>query len=328
MRPSFSRRSDPVFDLLLGAAFAWVLIGSAGDLARPDAADDVQAARSEQGPTLESAYELMPPMLEPAQVTLPPDPAAAELQALVARGRHWRLETPRGPVHVWAPEGYDAATATTVVYVHGYHADADTVWRAHRLPEQFALSGVNALFVVPAAPTGKRDAIAWSSPAALLRTIKTELDLPLPAGRLAAIGHSGAYRTIIQWLGDARLDTVVLLDAAYVDVWPYRKWVAAGPKRRLINVSIDTIRWSDRLHRTLPSTVTIDGFPREITDELRAARILYIRSDIRHWPLVTDGVALPAMLRTLQATRVLEVEPPLGLPPGPERSALAERQAE
>ncbi|MBA3819424.1 MAG: hypothetical protein H0X17_11070 [Deltaproteobacteria bacterium] len=329
MRPSFSRGSDPVFDLLLGAAFAWVLIGSAGEVAQPPAvADDVQAARSQQGPTLESAYEPMPPALEPARVERPLDPATAELQALVVRGRHWRVETPRGPVHVWAPEGYDPVTATTVVYVHGYHADADTVWRTHRLPEQFALSGVNALFVVPEAPTGKHDAIAWSSPAALLRTIKGELDVSLPAGRLAAIGHSGAYRTIIQWLGDARLDTVVLLDAAYVDVWPYRTWVVAARKRRLINVSIDTIRWSDRLHRTLPSTVTVDGFPREITDGLRAARILYIRSDIGHWPLVTEGVALPAMVRALHATRVLDVEPPLGLPPGPERSALAERQAE
>src|SRR5438067_2434098 len=38
----------------------------------------------------------------------------------VAGGKHWRVKTDQGAVHVWVPEGYDRETAGTVIYVHGY----------------------------------------------------------------------------------------------------------------------------------------------------------------------------------------------------------------
>ncbi len=324
MRRLFSR----VFDVAVGAACALLVIGSAGSVEDPGTVEDLGtvdeavpptvAARSVLVPTLADVYagSTMPaPELRHVQHDAPGDPTAAWLASVVAAGRHERLETTRGPVHVWTPPGYEPATAITVVYVHGYHQDADTVWAEHRLPEQFALSGINALFVVPEAPVGKRDPIMWRSASAVLDEVKHALAEPLPR-KLAVIGHSGAYRTIIQWLADPRLDSVVLLDAAYVDVRPYRAWVVHSKRHRFLNVSIDTVRWSDRLHRTLPSSKIIDGFPREITDDLRAARILYIRSDIGHWPLVTEGVALPAMVRALHTVQVVEELPPLGLPPG------------
>ncbi|MBA3392719.1 MAG: hypothetical protein H0T89_08750 [Deltaproteobacteria bacterium] len=316
MRQLFSR----VFDVAVGAACALLVIGSAGTV--EDAVPPTMAARSILVPTLADVYAgstMSAPELRLVS-DAPVDPKAPWLATVVAAGRHARLETTRGPVHVFTPAGYTAATAMTIVYVHGYHQDADTVWAEHRLPEQFALSGINALFVVPEAPIGKRDAIAWRSASAVLGEVEQALAEPLPR-KVAVIGHSGAYRTIIQWLADRRVDSIVLLDAAYVDVRPYRAWVVRSKRHRFLNVSIDTVRWSDRLHRTLPSTKIIDGFPQEITDELRAARILYIRSDIGHWPLVTEGVALPAMVRALHGVQVLEELPPLGLPPEPAEPA-------
>ena len=71
------------------------------------------------------------PAAEPG-LPAPRQPDAA-LDELVQAGRHWRLATERGAIHVWTPAGYDAATAATVVFVHGYWIDADEAWTSYRL---------------------------------------------------------------------------------------------------------------------------------------------------------------------------------------------------
>src|SRR5262245_10916638 len=47
-------------------------------------------------------------------------PVDAVLDQRVGAGRHWRIHTSRGAIHVWIPADYDPATAATVVFVHGY----------------------------------------------------------------------------------------------------------------------------------------------------------------------------------------------------------------
>ena len=79
-------------------------------------------------------------------------PADAEAPPSLAGGEHVRIATKRGPVHVWRPAGYDPLTAGIVLYVHGYYTTSDKAWAEHRLAEQFAASGRNALFIVPRAP--------------------------------------------------------------------------------------------------------------------------------------------------------------------------------
>ena len=230
----------------------------------------------------------------------------------VRAGRHWRLDTARGAVHVWVPSGYDAATAATVVFVHGYWIGVDDAWDSYRLAQQFALSGINAMFIAPGAPSARWEPIAWPSIAELVRTVADQIEVAMPTARLVAVGHSGAYRTLALWLGNPKLDTVVLLDALYAD-YSVLPWLRLSAQHRLVNIVYETGRFSDYLHHQLPSTKRVDGLP---LDGLPDARILYVKTDAGHWELVTGGVALPLALRAIAVPAVASapLDLPLGLP--------------
>jgi hypothetical protein len=139
-------------------------------------------------------------------------------------------------------------------------------------------------------------------------------------GVTAAIGHSGAYRVLFSWMDYPGLDVIVAMDAMYGEVDTWREWLAGSPTRRFINVGDDTLRWTEELALELADeTLVLDRFPDdgELPAEAREARIVYVRSQIGHMPLVTDGVALPWALRLLPA-QILPGSPwrePLGLPP-------------
>ncbi len=242
----------------------------------------------------------------------PPTPAEQALNELVSAGRHWRIETERGPIHVWIPAGYDAETAATVVFVHGYFVDVDEAWTDYRLPQQFALSGINAMFIAAQAPMDKRAQLVWPSLNALVKTVKDAVDVTMPQKRLVAVGHSGAYRTLANWLPNETLDTVVLLDALYGE-YRFMPWVRENKQRRLVNIAYETNRFCDEMHRYLPSTVRVDGLPQ---DGFPDARILYAKTDVGHWQLVTDGVALPLALRAIGVDAVADAphDLPLGIP--------------
>lgn len=280
-------------------AIAWLAAAAA---ARPVHAD---AATSEIVAPL--------PAVETARPAEPPPAAARDvLDARVQAGRHWRLDTAHGAVHVWIPADYDAQAAATVVFVHGYWIGVDEAWESYRLAQQFALSGINAMFVVPEAPYAKWKPIAWPSLAELVRAVGAEVDVAMPAHRLVAVGHSGAYRTLAAWLANPSLDTVVLLDALYVE-YGLLPWLRGSDQHRLVNIVYETGRSSDYLHDRLPSTLRVDGLP---IDHLPDARVLYVRTDVGHWDLVTGGVALPLALRAIAVPSVASApDLPLGLPP-------------
>jgi hypothetical protein len=251
-------------------------------------------------------------VLEPPALTHALPPPLTSLAALARAGRTWRLDTAHGPVRVWIPAGYDAKTAAAVVFVHGYRTDVDAAWNDYLLPEQFALSGINAMFIVPEAPSNKHVRIAWPSLNALLATVTAGVDVPMPQQRLVAVGHSGAYRTLAAWLPNRRLDTVVLLDAVYGE-YSFAPWVRRSPDHRLVDIAYETGRFCDVMHRWLPSTVRVEGLPREGFPD---ARIVYAKTDVGHWQLVTDGIALPLALRAIGVGLVayIPLEHPLGLP--------------
>jgi hypothetical protein len=230
-------------------------------------------------------------------------------ESLVEDGKHWRLTTPHGAVHVWTPRRYRAKRATAIVYVHGYYVNVDESWEQYHLASQFAASGINAMFIACEAPSGGAEPVSWQSLQALLTTVETSIAQEMPQRRVVAVGHSGAYRTLLAWLDEKELDTVVLLDAAYGEIEQYRRWITADESHRLINVGdLSTREWTDQLHALLPDSVVLEHFP-SIEDglpkEASRARILYIKSTLGHFPLVTGGIALPMILQALRAPRVL-----------------------
>jgi len=230
------------------------------------------------------------------------------LSELVEGGRHWRFTTEHGPVHVWIPKGYDAKRAETIVYVHGYYVHVDDAWRNYKLETQFAGSAINAMFIAPEAPSTFGEPVAWESLAALLDSVERGIGQPWPKRRIVAIGHSAAFRTLLGWLDEPLIDTLVLVDAAYGEIEQYKDWLLASDHHRLIDIGDDTREWTDKLHADLPQTVVLDSFPsleEGIPRSAARARILYIKSSLGHFPLVTGGVALPMILRTLRAKRLV-----------------------
>jgi hypothetical protein len=215
-----------------------------------------------------------------------------------ADGTHWRFWTSRGPVHVWVPPAYDRATAQTVVFVHGYNTDVDTAWTEYQLEDQFARSGLNAMFVACAAPASLERPVMWASLSNLLHTVAAGIGEPLPDGDVVAVGHSAAYRTLVLWLANPALRTLVLLDATYGEADQFMAWTR-DPHHRLIDVASDTIPESNWLHAFLPGTKRIAGLPDDWTDDTRSARVLYVTTGVGHMPMITGGVALPLALRAL-----------------------------
>ena len=239
----------------------------------------------------------------------PPDSASIDgglvvpphaLTLAVAAGRHWRIDSPHGAVHVWIPAGYHADGAGLVAYVHGYYTDVDGAWRDYQLAEQWAMSGVNAMFVACEAPANNKAPVYWGSLSELMRTVQGGTGQPLPQGPVIAMGHSGAFRTLIPWLDDPRVDWVVMVDAAYAHIDPFVDWVKASPTHHLYFVGDDTIEWTEEMRRSLPGAVevdrfTFDGLPRDAL----AARVVYVRSQFAHMPIVTGGIALPSLVRAM-----------------------------
>jgi hypothetical protein len=235
----------------------------------------------------------------------PPEPLRFDAMVMyeepdaVADGMHWRLKTERGPVHVWRPAAYDPKTAGLVVYLHGYYLDVDAAWRDHRLAEQFQRSGRNALFVVPEVPTSPNEAVIWKDPAPLLEALRGRLDVPVPKGPIVVAGHSGAYRTIVEWLPSARVKQIVLLDGLYANRSDFFDWLVAksdGPRPKLVLVPRETLAETNRLLEDFKDAERRPLQPDE--PMLRTgARVLVLAAQDGHMELVTEGRALPLALR-------------------------------
>jgi hypothetical protein len=252
------------------------------------------------------------------------DDAASPIAKALAAARHVRIDGPRGPIHVWIPASYRADTGTTILYVHGYFDDADTAWTGHQLAQQFALSALNAVFIVPEAPVVQKVPINYPDLGELLRIVQDGTGVTRGGALTVAIGHSGAFRTLQTWLDDPLLDQLVMIDAMYGDEDAIVGWMRASPRRRLIFVGQDTLLGTESLASKLAETLTLDRFPPTYDTwpaAARTARSVYVRAQFAHMPLVTEGIALPSLLRLLPV-ELLADEPwqlPLGsLPPMPD----------
>jgi hypothetical protein len=256
--------------------------------------------------------------------TTDPAPTSPIVAAQLA-GHEFAWTSSAGAVHVWVPAGYHADGAALVFYVHGYGIDVDHAWIEHRLPEQFASSAVNAVFVAIEAPSGARQPVSWPVLADAIHEVFSHVEVARPVGAIVAIGHSGGYRTLLAWLDDPTLDWVIQLDSTYGEVEAWQAWMASSSNHHLIFVGDDTIRWTEELADGLAPTlgaalVTLDRFGDHDAlpePDLRSARAIYIRSQYSHMAIVTGGLAIPALLR-MTPVEILADGPwatPLGLAP-------------
>ena len=220
----------------------------------------------------------------------------------VLGGKHFRIKTARGAVHVWVPPDYDRETAGTVIYVHGYYTDADGAWREHELARQFKASRQNAMFIVPDAPAGNEDEVQWPALKDLRRAI-TRANIHLPDGPVVVIGHSGAFRTVMQWVDHRLVDQIILLDALYAGEAAFDEFIASGKRaddHKLIVVAASTAEESSSFARRYKFAVARERMPASaagLTRRERGAKLLYIRSQFEHMAIVTSGKVIPMLLR-------------------------------
>ncbi|MGC4115005.1 MAG: hypothetical protein QM765_10425 [Myxococcales bacterium] len=230
---------------------------------------------------------------------------AAIIRDLVAGGTHWRVPTDRGPIHVWKPAGYDGKTAGVLVYLHGYYTNVDEAWRLHRLAEQFRASRRNALFVVPEVPVGINDPVRWGTLEFLFETVLKQAGIEVPAGPVSAMGHSGAFRTLLAWLNSPRLEQIILLDGLYNAEDMFLAWLKAEVKppaasHRMVVVGFETMERSLNFLTNLPEALYRENIPEtgaRFQRRERLAKLLYVHSQFDHMGLVTDGRAIPVLLR-------------------------------
>lgn len=220
----------------------------------------------------------------------------------VAGGTHWRIKTKAGAVHVWVPPGYDRATAGTVVYVHGYWTDADGAWKDHKLAQQFKASRQNALFIVPDAPSSNEEGVAWPSLKDLRRAVQ-RANIMLPDGPVIAMGHSGAFRTIMQWVDHKLISQIILLDAMYAGQSAFDDFIHGGKRadhHKLVVVGAGTAESSASFIKKYKFAVAREKMPAsygDFTKREKRAKLLYIHSQYEHNAIVTSGKVIPVLLR-------------------------------
>ena len=219
----------------------------------------------------------------------------------VAGGKHWRIKTSQGAVHVWIPSGYDRATAGTVVYVHGYWTDADGAWKEHELGKQFRASHQNAMFIVPDAPASNDDGVNWPALTDLRKAV-ARANLHLPDGPVIVMGHSGAFRTIMQWVDHRLVDQIILLDAMYAGESAFDEYIASGKhadEHKLIVVAASTAEESAAFAKKYKFAVARERMPDSaggFSKKERTAKLLYVRSQYEHMQIVTGGKVIPTLL--------------------------------
>ncbi|HEX3759183.1 MAG TPA: hypothetical protein VHW23_10770 [Kofleriaceae bacterium] len=221
---------------------------------------------------------------------------------MVLGGKHFRIKTARGAVHVWVPPDYDRETAGTVIYVHGYYTDADGAWREYDLARQFKASRQNAMFIVPDAPAGNEDEVQWPALKDLRRAV-TRANIHLPDGPVVVMGHSGAFRTVMQWVDHRLVDQIILLDALYAGEAAFDEFIASGKRaddHKLIVVAASTAEESSSFARRYKFAVARERVPSVtggFTRRERGAKLLYIHSQFEHMAIVTSGKVIPLLLR-------------------------------
>jgi hypothetical protein len=203
---------------------------------------------------------------------------------------------------VWVPPGYDRETAGTVVYVHGYWVDADQAWKDYHLAQQFKMSKQNALFIVPDAPSDNDEKVQWPALTDLRKAL-ARANIKLPDGPTIVMGHSGAFRTVMQWVDHKAVSQIILLDAMYAGEAAFDEFIKSGKRaddHKLIVVAASTATESSAFVKKYKFAVAREKFPSDVggfTKAERRAKLLYVRSQFDHMSIVTGKKVIPVLLR-------------------------------
>ncbi len=207
-----------------------------------------------------------------------------------------RLKTTRGPVYVFRAAA--VRPAVTVVYVHGFYNNVDSAWKQHDLAAKFAASGLPAVFVVPEAPSAPQEPVVWDDLSQLLAAVRASKPKLLPTrGPVVVVGHSAAYRTIVNWLEHPRLREVVLVDALYGFEDRYAQWLQGKPDHRMVMIVRTTETWARPFAKRFRFARQLTEIPTSPPPRLRFSRLVVAQSQHGHMELVTLPQVLASILQ-------------------------------
>jgi hypothetical protein len=221
-------------------------------------------------------------------------------------GEHWCYSASTGRVHLWKPKDFDADSAATVVYVHGYRLGTDScpakdyvdcAWDKHGLAAQFSASGLNALFVAIEAPTRYSQDPKWDSLGGLLRSIRRDGGIA-PPGKVTAIVHSGGVYNILPFLDHARLRHVIVVDGLYGDSSRrLARWFKGSKRRRLTLIGADSRHTQTAALAKKLGCVSADDLTAPYSKAAKRARCAStVDAGVGHMDIVIDGHAIPRAL--------------------------------
>ncbi len=235
---------------------------------------------------------------------------------------------PQGHVHLWMPGAFEAATAQTVVYIHGYNLDGDDrqvgdeglgadgcanqdyvdcAWERHHLARQFAESGLNALFVAVAGPTGDPGEPLWESLDDLLDGIGERIGTA-PNCDVTVVAHSGGIFTGLAFLDSPCVRHLIALDAVYRRALrPLPEWFRASFAHRLTLIGAEGVSYATaRMGKRLGCLRLAGPAEPYSRPALRARCAVAIDRRLRHMDVVLGRQVIPRALLRFEAPSVVK----------------------
>jgi hypothetical protein len=157
------------------------------------------------------------------------------------------------------------------------------------------------MFIVPEAPSGNEDSVKWPALKDLRRAV-ARANIKLPDGPVIVMGHSGAFRTIMQWVDHRLIEQIILLDAMYAGESAFDQYIGTGKRadqHKLIVVGASTAQESASFAHKYKFAVAREKMPTSVsgfTRHERNARLLYVRAQYDHMAIVTSGKVIPTLL--------------------------------
>lgn len=208
------------------------------------------------------------------------------------------------------PRGFKpGASVDLVFWFHGWHNNIDTALRFYGLARQFAVSGRNAILVLPEAGKNVADSYAGKLGldgmfALLVKDVVAELarDRVVGAGTkpgsVVVAGHSGAFLAIADILdkGAQRVDEVWLFDALYSHVGSFMDWIVRdGGGHHFVHWFTNKGGGTDEMSDTMMVKLRQASIPFGLVEEsevgsavLKANRVLFIHSPREHNVIIND----------------------------------------